>query len=42
MHLDKGLARAGKIYLEELMQTEDVKEGIAAWMEKRKPVWKGK
>ena len=40
MHLDKGLARAEKIYLEELMQTEDVKEGIAAWMEKRKPVWK--
>jgi cyclohexa-1,5-dienecarbonyl-CoA hydratase len=42
MHLDKGLARAEKIYLEELMQTDDVKEGIAAWMEKRKPVWKGK
>jgi cyclohexa-1,5-dienecarbonyl-CoA hydratase len=41
MHLDKGLARAEKIYLEELMQTEDVKEGIAAWMEKRKPVWRG-
>ena len=41
MHLDKGLARAEKIYLDELMQTEDVKEGIAAWMEKRKPVWKG-
>ena len=42
MHLDKGLARAEKIYLEELMQTEDMKEGIAAWMEKRKPVWKRK
>jgi cyclohexa-1,5-dienecarbonyl-CoA hydratase len=42
MHLDKGLAKAEKIYLEELMQTEDVKEGIASWMEKRKPVWKGK
>jgi cyclohexa-1,5-dienecarbonyl-CoA hydratase len=42
MHLDKGLARAEKIYLEELMQTEDVKEGITAWIEKRKPVWKGK
>jgi cyclohexa-1,5-dienecarbonyl-CoA hydratase len=42
MHLDKGLARAEKIYLEELMQTEDAQEGIAAWMEKRKPVWKGK
>jgi cyclohexa-1,5-dienecarbonyl-CoA hydratase len=42
MHLDKGLARAEKIYLEELMQTEDVKEGIAAWLEKRKPEWRGK
>jgi cyclohexa-1,5-dienecarbonyl-CoA hydratase len=42
IHLDKGLARAEKIYLEELMQTEDVREGIAAWMEKRKPVWKNK
>jgi cyclohexa-1,5-dienecarbonyl-CoA hydratase len=42
MHLDKGLARAEKIYLEELMQTEDAQEGIAAWMEKRKPVWRSK
>ena len=40
IHLDKGLARAEKIYLEELMQTEDAKEGIQAWMEKRKPEWK--
>jgi cyclohexa-1,5-dienecarbonyl-CoA hydratase len=42
IHLDKGLARAEKIYLEELMQTEDAQEGVAAWMEKRKPAWKGK
>jgi cyclohexa-1,5-dienecarbonyl-CoA hydratase len=42
IHLDKGLARAEKIYLEELMQTEDAKEGISAWLEKRKPVWKAK
>lgn len=40
IHLDKGLARAEKIYLEDLMQTEDCKEGISAWMEKRKPVWR--
>jgi cyclohexa-1,5-dienecarbonyl-CoA hydratase len=40
IHLDKGLARAEKIYLEELMQTEDCKEGINAWMGKRKPVWR--
>jgi cyclohexa-1,5-dienecarbonyl-CoA hydratase len=42
VHLDKGLARAEKIYVEELMQTEDAKEGIEAWMEKRKPNWKRK
>ena len=42
IHLDKGLARAEKIYVEELMQTEDAKEGIQAWLEKRKPVWRGK
>jgi cyclohexa-1,5-dienecarbonyl-CoA hydratase len=42
IHLDKGLARAEKIYLEELMQTEDAREGIQAWLEKRQPKWKGK
>jgi cyclohexa-1,5-dienecarbonyl-CoA hydratase len=42
LHLDKGIARAEKIYLEELMKTEDVKEGTAAWREKREPKWKGR
>lgn len=42
IHLDKGLARAEKIYIEELMQTEDATEGIQAWLEKRKPEWKGR
>jgi len=42
IHLDKGLARAEKIYLEELMATEDAKEGIQAFLEKRQPVWKGR
>jgi cyclohexa-1,5-dienecarbonyl-CoA hydratase len=42
MHLDKGLSRAEKIYLDELMQTDDAKEGIQSFIEKRKPVWKGR
>ena len=42
IHFDKGLQRAEKIYLDELMQTADAHEGISAFMEKRKPVWKGK
>jgi cyclohexa-1,5-dienecarbonyl-CoA hydratase len=39
MHLDKGLARAEKIYLEDLMKTEDVREGVNAWTQKRAPKW---
>jgi cyclohexa-1,5-dienecarbonyl-CoA hydratase len=42
IHFDKGLARAEKIYFEELMTTEDAHEGINAFMQKRQPVWKGK
>ncbi|MGH9531371.1 MAG: enoyl-CoA hydratase/isomerase family protein [Terriglobales bacterium] len=42
MHFDKGLARAEQIYFDELMKTSDAGEGIDAFLEKRKPVWKGK
>jgi cyclohexa-1,5-dienecarbonyl-CoA hydratase len=42
IHLDKGMARSESIYLEELMHTADAQEGIQAYIEKRKPVWKGK
>lgn len=38
-HLDKGLDKAEKIYLDELMNTEDVREGVNAWIEKRPPKW---
>ncbi len=40
IHFDKGLQRSESIYLDELVKTEDAREGIAAWMEKRKPKWK--
>lgn len=42
MHFDKGLARAEKIYVEDLMKTEDAQEGIEAFTEKREPKWKGR
>jgi cyclohexa-1,5-dienecarbonyl-CoA hydratase len=42
MHFDKGLARAEKIYWEELMKTGDAQEGIQAFLEKREPKWTGR
>ena len=42
MHFDKGLARAEKIYLDELMKTADAEEGIRAFMGKREPKWTGR
>ena len=42
MHFDKGLARAERIYFEELMQTADAHEGIRAFRDKREPKWTGK
>lgn len=34
------LDTAERIYLKELMMTDDAKEGLAAFLEKRKPVWR--
>ena len=42
VHFDKGLARAEKIYLEELISTADAREGIIAFLDKRTPKWTGK
>jgi cyclohexa-1,5-dienecarbonyl-CoA hydratase len=37
---DEALEAAEEIYLQELMQTEDANEGLQAFLEKRRPVWK--
>jgi cyclohexa-1,5-dienecarbonyl-CoA hydratase len=42
LHFDKGLARAEKVYLEELVSTADSSEGIIAFLEKRPAKWIGK
>ncbi len=40
--LGDALRRSSEIYLEELMKHEDPVEGLRAFLEKRRPVWKGK
>ena len=42
MHFDKELIRAEQIYNDELMKTADAQEGVAAFMERRRPKWVGK
>ena len=38
---DERLARVERLYLEELMKTQDANEGLAAFIEKRQPLWRG-
>jgi cyclohexa-1,5-dienecarbonyl-CoA hydratase len=37
-----GLVSVEKLYLGELMKTEDAREGLNAYLEKRKPTWKNR
>ena len=39
---DERLAKVERLYLDELMKSSDANEGLAAFMEKRKPAWTGR
>jgi enoyl-CoA hydratase/carnithine racemase len=41
-HFEEALDRAHELYLRELTRTEDMREGMAAFLEKRPPAWKNR
>lgn len=42
IHFRETISRLEDLYLKDLMSTEDAHEGIQAFLQKRKPVWKGR
>jgi cyclohexa-1,5-dienecarbonyl-CoA hydratase len=41
-NISEAITSVEELYLGELMQTEDAHEGLNAYLEKRKPIWKNK